>query len=75
MSKTKDFRTEYKLNHDHVLFFITEHDKTVCVCDTLEYEKLVAHHSGSKDLKKTHESVEHLFQQYVDDAIKHILAP
>ena len=64
----KDVRSEYALNDDHSLLFVTRRDETVCMCETLVYEKLVARHPGCKDFEGMHQSLKYLFTQYIEDA-------
>ena len=70
------YKTFHKLDIvlDLDLEIITDRQKTICECTYLDYKKLIARHEPSpkKTLKKLHESVEHLFQQYIDDAKNNI---
>lgn len=72
MSKKKKtvepVHSTYELSNGSELTFITSRDKTFCVSEPINYDKIVARHAGCKDLEAKHKSLKHLFQQYIDDA-------
>lgn len=49
--------------------FITDNKQTIAICPEVGYDKRVAWHSqGKMTNEKRHESVKHLFDQYIEDA-------
>ena len=73
MSKKKrqvTAETETVLSEDHTLLFITTHEDTWAVCETLRYSKRVAWHKDKKaDVQNLHDDSKRLFSMYVDDAM------
>ncbi|MAK38183.1 MAG: hypothetical protein CMC15_18635 [Flavobacteriaceae bacterium] len=68
---SKTYSTEKILSDGSVLIFTTTGKETICTCDAKDYMKLVYRHDNKKkkaSLKTLHESVKHLFAQYVLDA-------
>jgi hypothetical protein len=65
--------TDVPLSDTITLRFKTTKTSTTCFCDAIGYEKLIAYHNVDKaTLKVLHESVRHLFDQYVEDARRYI---
>lgn len=52
------------------LIFTTSRTQTRALCDEINYNKRVAWHSNSEllTLEQLHEKVQHLFNQYIEDA-------
>jgi hypothetical protein len=63
------YRTVIKLDNGFDLVFCTDRAETVCICEEIGYHKQIALHDGKRaTYKQLHESVKHLFDQYVKDA-------
>ena len=70
--KTTPVHSTYDLGNGFELTFITGRNETVCICEPLIYDKLVARHAGAKNLKDLHESLKYLFPQYIEDAKRNL---
>lgn len=68
--KITPVHSTYDLGKGYELTFITGRDETVCICEPLQYDKLIARHPGAKDLKSVHDSLHPLFDQYIKDAMR-----
>lgn len=70
--KQEPVHSTFDLGQGFELTFITGVNETVCICEPLLYDKLVARHHSCKDLQEMHESLSYLFPQYIKDAKRHI---
>lgn len=70
--KQEPVHSTFDLGNGFELTFITGRNETVCICEALLYDKLVARHAGCRGLQEMHDSLRHLFPQYVEDAKRHL---